>query len=60
MRALSGMLGTPVTYVAGEEASNSLPRAGDLFADPAHDLARTISRAGVRGRLQGAFVRPGR
>ena len=43
VRALSGVLGTPVTYVAGEEASDSLPRAGDLFADPAHDLARTIS-----------------
>jgi asparagine synthase (glutamine-hydrolysing) len=44
VRALSGMFGTPVTYVAGEEASDSLPRAGDLFADPAHNLARTISR----------------
>jgi asparagine synthase (glutamine-hydrolysing) len=44
VRALSGLLGTPVTYVAGEGASDSLPRAGDLFADPAHDLARTISR----------------
>jgi asparagine synthase (glutamine-hydrolysing) len=44
VRALSSLLGTPVTYVPGEEASNSLPRAGDLFADPAHDLARTISR----------------
>ena len=44
VRALSGLLGTPVTYVAGEEAPDSLPRAGDLFADPAHDLARTISR----------------
>jgi len=44
VRALSDLFGTPVTYVAGEEASDSLPRAGDLFADPAHDLARTISR----------------
>jgi asparagine synthase (glutamine-hydrolysing) len=44
VRALSSLLGTPVTYVAGEEASDSLPLAGDLFADPAHDLARTISR----------------
>jgi asparagine synthase (glutamine-hydrolysing) len=43
VRALSDLLGTPVTYVAGEEASGSLPRAGDMFADPAHDLARTIS-----------------
>lgn len=42
--ALSDLLGTPVTYVAGEQASDSLARAGDLFADPAHDLARTISR----------------
>jgi asparagine synthase (glutamine-hydrolysing) len=44
VRALSDMLGTPVTYVAGEEASDNLPGAGDLFADPAHNLARTISR----------------
>jgi asparagine synthase (glutamine-hydrolysing) len=44
VRALSGMLGTPVTYVAGEEASDCLPSAGDLFADPAHNLARLISR----------------
>jgi len=43
VRVLSDLLGTPVTYVAGEEASDSLPRAGDLFADPAHNLARTIS-----------------
>ncbi len=32
VRALSSLLGTPVTYVAGEEASDSLPLAGDLFA----------------------------
>jgi asparagine synthase (glutamine-hydrolysing) len=44
VRALSGVLGTPVTYVPGEDASDNLPRSGDLFADPAHDLARTISR----------------
>jgi asparagine synthase (glutamine-hydrolysing) len=44
VRALSNLFGTPVTYVAGEDASGSPPRAGDLFADPAHDLARTISR----------------
>ena len=42
--ALGDLLGTPVTYVAGESASDRPPRAGDLFADPAHDLARTISR----------------
>ena len=44
VRALSDLLSTPVTYVPGEDASDSLPRAGDLFADPAHDLARSISR----------------
>ena len=44
VRALSDLLRTPVTYVAGEDASDSLPRAGDFFADPAHDLARSISR----------------
>jgi len=47
---LSDRFATPVTYVAGEEATRSLPRAGDLFADPAHDLARTIShRASADG-----------
>jgi asparagine synthase (glutamine-hydrolysing) len=44
VRVLSNLLGTPVTYVPGEEAPSSPPRAGDLFADPAHDLARTISQ----------------
>jgi asparagine synthase (glutamine-hydrolysing) len=44
VKALGNLLGTPVTYVAGESASNTPPRAGDLFADPAHDLARSISR----------------
>lgn len=43
VRSLSGLLGTPVTYVTGEEASSSLPLAGDLIADPAYDLARTIA-----------------
>ena len=44
VRALGDLLDTPVSYVAGEAASADLPRAGDLFADPAHDLARAISR----------------
>jgi asparagine synthase (glutamine-hydrolysing) len=44
VRMLSELLGTPVTYVAGESVSTVLPCAGDLFADPAHDLARAISR----------------
>jgi asparagine synthase (glutamine-hydrolysing) len=44
VRILSDLLGTPVTYVAGEDVPDRLPRAGDLFADPAHDLARSISR----------------
>ena len=44
VRGLSKVLRTPVTYVPGEEASESPPRAGDLFADPAHDLARAVSR----------------
>ncbi|MHB1593668.1 MAG: asparagine synthase (glutamine-hydrolyzing) [Streptosporangiaceae bacterium] len=53
VRALGGMLGTPVTYVAGEEAAADRPRSGDLIADPAHDLARTISR---RASLDGFKV----
>jgi len=44
VRTLGDLLGTPVTSVAGEGASDRPPRAGDLFADPAHGLARTISR----------------
>lgn len=44
VRALSSMLGTPVTYVTGEEAADDLPRSGDLFADPAHDLTRAIAQ----------------
>jgi asparagine synthase (glutamine-hydrolysing) len=44
VRALGETLGTPVTYVAGEEASSDPPHSGDLFADPAHDLARIISQ----------------
>jgi asparagine synthase (glutamine-hydrolysing) len=44
VRALGNLFGTPVAYVAGERASDKPPRAGDLFADPAHDLARSISR----------------
>ena len=44
VQALGDLLGTPVTYVPGEEALSSPPLAGDLFADPAHDLARTIAR----------------
>jgi asparagine synthase (glutamine-hydrolysing) len=48
VRALGEVLGTPVTYVAGEKASDHLPRSGDLFADPAHDLARTISQQASR------------
>src|ERR1039457_4317865 len=60
VRALSELFGTPVTYVAGEQASDSLPRAGDLFADPAHDLARTISQRasgdGVKVLLSGQGV----
>jgi asparagine synthase (glutamine-hydrolysing) len=44
VRMLGDLLGTPVTSVAGESASDKPPRAGDLFADPAHGLARAISR----------------
>jgi asparagine synthase (glutamine-hydrolysing) len=42
--ALGNLLGAPVTYVAGESATGRPPRSGDLFADPAYDLARSISR----------------
>jgi asparagine synthase (glutamine-hydrolysing) len=41
--AIGKRLSTPVTYVAGEDATNRPPNSGDLFADPAHDLARSIS-----------------
>ncbi len=48
--ALGDLLSTPVTYVAGEGAFDGPGRGGDLFADPAHDLARNIScRASADG-----------
>lgn len=50
VRALSALFGTPTTYVAGEEASDRPSLAGDLFADPAHHLARAIAhRASADG-----------
>ncbi len=50
VRVLGGLLGTPVTYVGGEEAAADAPRSGDLLADPAHHLARAISqRASLDG-----------
>jgi asparagine synthase (glutamine-hydrolysing) len=44
VRMLGDLFGTPVGYIDGEATSDDLPWAGDLFADPAHDLARAISR----------------
>lgn len=44
VEALGNLFQTPVTCVTGENASGLLPRGGDLFADPAHDLARAIAR----------------
>jgi asparagine synthase (glutamine-hydrolysing) len=48
VRTLSRLLGTSVTYVAGEDVSTAPPRSGDLIADPAHDLARQISHRASR------------
>ena len=45
VRALGLHLGTPVSYVPGEEPDQRPLPAGDLFADPAHNLARSISHA---------------
>ncbi len=41
---LERRFGTPVTYLAGEEAHDVLPPSGDLLADPAYDLTRLIAR----------------
>lgn len=41
---LEARFGTPVAYLAGETAGDSLPSSGDLFADPAYDLTRLIAR----------------
>jgi asparagine synthase (glutamine-hydrolysing) len=43
VRNLSDLFRTPITYVSGEQAFDRLSRAGDLFADPAHSLAQSIS-----------------
>lgn len=45
VRRLEQRFGTPTTYLAGEDAEQVvLPHSGDLFADPAYELARHISR----------------
>lgn len=41
---LERRFGTPTEYLAGETAPELLPPSGDLFADPAHNLARLIAR----------------
>jgi asparagine synthase (glutamine-hydrolysing) len=41
---LEERFGTPVGYLSGEMAGNTLPPSGDLFADPAYDLTRLIAR----------------
>lgn len=47
-RAVSSLerrFATPVVRVPGQVEAEGLPLSGDLFADPAHGLARAISRA---------------
>lgn len=41
---LEARFGTPVAYLPGETAGDTLPTSGDLFADPAYDLTRLIAR----------------
>ena len=41
---LEHRFGTPVAYLSGETAGETLPPSGDLFADPAYDLTRLIAR----------------
>jgi asparagine synthase (glutamine-hydrolysing) len=36
---------TPVDFLPGEDADETLPVSGDLFADPAYDLTRLIARS---------------
>ncbi len=40
---LERRFGTPVDYLPGGRAGDVLPSTGDLFADPAYDLARLIA-----------------
>ncbi|MCA1823997.1 MAG: asparagine synthase (glutamine-hydrolyzing) [Mycobacteriales bacterium] len=49
VRVLEHGLGTPVDYLPGADApAVTLPRSGDLFADPAYELARFISQQASR------------
>lgn len=41
---LEERFGTPVSYLQGEAAGDTMPSSGDLFADPAYDLTRLIAR----------------
>lgn len=51
VRSLAARWGTPLTEVpAPSQASDAPPPSGDLFADPAYELTRNLSRAaGVAG-----------
>lgn len=41
---LEERFGTPVSYLPGDTAGDTVPPSGDLFADPAYDLTRLIAR----------------
>ena len=41
---LEERFGTPVSYLPGAAAGDTVPPSGDLFADPAYDLTRLIAR----------------
>lgn len=58
VRVLEEALHTPVSYLPGDVSDRTLlPPSGDLFADPAYELTRTIARAardaGIKVLLSG-------
>ena len=52
---LESRFGTPVAYLPGETAGDTLPPSGDLFADPAYDLTRLIARTASEQSVSSLF-----
>lgn len=56
VRVLASALDTPVTLVRGEDVDvRALPASGDLFADPAFHLCRSIAREAHRDGFKVLF-----
>ena len=52
VRSLHERFGTPVQWVPGRVEQDGLPPSGDLFADPAYELTRSIAAAAQEARLK--------